>query len=158
MTKLETPVFYICEKFPSLAVRFDKKRYKFNNHELRITTQEEVDTIDEILEENSILASKIRKVDKTAAEEFVKSLLNKNTHRMAVKGPVSAQDIIHAQTPIDQRDANLTALQPDQLHNLTKELADDNSFIMTEKAKNPETSSVDKPKETKISLGLKEYK
>jgi len=158
MTKLNEPVIYISDKYPSFMISVEKKNYRFTNHELRIQTQEEVDAFDKVLAEVPVLSTKFRKVDKAAAEEFVKNLMQRNSRHSAVKGPVSSQDILHAQSPLQERDADLSALQPDQLATLTQEMAADNSFIMTEKAKNPLTSTVDAPVPQKLSLGLKENK
>jgi len=158
MTKLEKPVIYISDKFPSFMIRVGKTKYRFRNHELQINTQEEVDAFDQALEENPTLQTKFRKVDKAAAEELVRQLMRGKQRHSAVKGPVSSQDILHSQSPLQERDASLSALQPDQLNTLTEEMAADNSFIMTEKAKKPLTSSVDKPATSKLSLGLKENK
>jgi hypothetical protein len=153
MAKLDEPVIYISDKFPKFKIRVGKKKYQFQKHELHVYTEEEVQALDEILEENSMLKTKFRKVDKAAAEEFVKSLMRKNPRHAAVKGPVSAQDIMHSQSPLQERDAALSQMTEEQVNSLTNEMASDNAFVMTEKANNPVPDSADSAVKTKLNLG-----
>ena len=100
-----------------------------------------------MLKTNPAFALKFFKVDKAAADEFVRQQMNKGKGVMtgAVKGGVDSQDIINSQTaqPLAERDAELDAMGKEQADELRDKLASDSELVLTQKVENPVVSSVE---------------
>lgn len=152
MTQLEESVIYICKAHPSFSFRIGNKRHKFTKHELHLDNEEQIADLDAALIDIPTLALKVKKVDKKAAAEFVASLI-KNPLGGAVKGPVSAQDILNSQKPLQERDAAFENLEPGQEDEIIDKLNDDSNLILTQKQENPVVSTTE-PEKPKASNSL----
>jgi hypothetical protein len=160
MAKLSEPQVYICKKYPKYKFRIEKKHYQFENGQLQVHTEEDVEALDNVLDTIPAIALLVAKVDKDAAEAFVREQMKKkDPFGGAVKGTVDSQDILNSQKPLAERDAALSGLEQSQMDALTDELAKDSDLIMTQKVENPVVSTTEKPTEKpKLDLGLKEKK
>ena len=142
MSKLEESVVYICEAHPAFTFRIGNKRHKFIKHVLHLDDEQQIADLDAALLDIPALSLKVKKIDKAAAEELVKSLVKPGLGG-AVKGSVSAQDILNSQKPLQERDADFANLQPGQEDAIVEELAKDSNLLLTQKQENPIVSTTE---------------
>lgn len=144
MSTPKDEVLYICKKYPQFSFRLTKSRIQFQKGELRLTDPAEIKMLDGLLETNPTFKQLIKKVDKEAAEKFVRERMRQQ-QSAAVKGGVTAEDIKHAQTPLEERDANFANMTDEQSQTLTDEMQKDSDLVLTEKTNNPVVDSTSKP-------------
>ncbi len=164
MENEKEPIQYVCKKFPKFSFRISNTRYKFNDGLLFLEDETHVKALDALILKNSTFTQNVVKIDKEAAEVFVRERIkNLGANRLlsgAKKGGVDSQDILNSQDfrSLQERDIEMSNLSKEAADELVETLAKDSSLILTEKEKNPIKSSVDKASEIAQNSSLKMFK
>lgn len=133
---------YVCKQTPALRFRLGDNRYQFNNGELRLSNEKDIKQLDELIKTKMPFSATVSKVDKEAAEVFARQHMKDTQFKLgASKGGIDSETIRHSQTPIEQRDAELSDISPGQLDHIKEELQNDSNLIITDKVENPIVST-----------------
>jgi hypothetical protein len=129
----ENPAIYVCKNFPGFTIREENTTFRFVAGKLTLTTEEAAALLDKVLAQNAEIACQIKKVDKQAAEAFVREHRNSPAFlaSTAGKGGLTSAHVTHAKNSLQQRDADLAQMPMDQQLELHKQLAAD-SLLLTE--------------------------
>lgn len=149
----ENPVIYVCAAHAGFFFTLHKVKYRFTQHELKITDPEQEKAIDELIEKNEIFQRKIKKVDKAEAEKLVAE--HQARHGGAHKGPITAQAILNSQKVTTQADAALAGMADEDAAKLQEKMKEDSDLILTESTKQQHSSVENNiPEATKSGLKL----
>ena len=120
----------------------NKTRFQFTAGELKLKNEAEIAELDDLIATKMPFSAHVKKVDIEAAEAFALQHMKDNQFKLgASKGGIDSETIRHSQTPIEQRDAELSAISPAQLAEVKDALAKDSGLILTDKVENPVVSS-----------------
>lgn len=128
-TKFEA--IYACKQHAGYMLRVGTIRYRFEKHQLIITSEEEAEAMDELLSSNTLIGAKIKKVDLAAAEALVADHVA--SHGGAHSGLFSSSNMSQLEpNKLGGRDASLDLMGDESKAKVVDALAKD-SLVVTEK-------------------------